>query len=174
MIQATVAAGAEVLAGGRAIDGDGSFYEPTVLLGRTAEAERALEGAFGPVVLVRGFADVDEAVAAANGSEMALAASVWGADRTAAEGVARRVTAGTVGVNEAVTPAASAAAPFGGFKASGHGRTHGAIGLREFAAPQVLFKRRAGGFRPQLVPHGDGRLVAGFLRFYRRLFHPRA
>jgi acyl-CoA reductase-like NAD-dependent aldehyde dehydrogenase len=173
-IRSAVDAGAEVLAGGRAVEGAGFFYEPTVLLGRTVESERALEGAFGPVVMVRGFADAEAAVAAANGSQMALAASVWGADRAAARDVARRVTAGTVGVNEAVTPAASAAAPFGGFKASGHGRTHGAIGLREFVAPQVLFSRRAGGFRPQLFPYGDGRLVAGFLRFYRLLFHPRA
>lgn len=174
LIRSAVEAGAEALAGGRPIEGPGSFYEPTVLLGRTAASERALEGAFGPVVLVRGFASVDEAVAAANSAEMALAASVWGTDRSAARTVARRVTAGTVGVNEAVTPAASAAAPFGGFKASGHGRTHGVIGLREFVAPQVLFERRAGGFRPQLFPYGDGRLVARFLRFYRSLFHPRA
>ncbi|WP_337173892.1 aldehyde dehydrogenase family protein [Paludisphaera sp.] len=173
-IRAAVDAGAEVLAGGRAIEGAGCYYEPTVLLGRTPESERALEGAFGPVVLVRGFENADAAVAAANDADMALAASVWGSDRAAARDVARRVTAGTVGVNEAVTPAASAAAPFGGFKASGHGRTHGAIGLREFVAPQVLFTRRAGGFRPQLFPYGDGRLVAGFLRFYRLLFHPRA
>ncbi len=174
MIRAAVAAGAEVMAGGRPIDGDGSFYEPTVLLARTVESERALEGAFGPVVLVRGVADVDEAVAAADSSRLALAASVWGADRRAARDVARRVTAGMVCVNEAVTPAASAAAPFGGFKASGFGRTHGALGLREFVAPQVLFTRRAGGFRPHLFPYGDGRLVAWFLRFYRSLFHPRA
>ena len=105
---------------------------------------------------------------------MALAASVWGADRSAARAVARRIVAGSVCVNEAVTPTASAAAPFGGFRASGYGRTHGEAGLREFVAPQVLFERRAGGFRPQLFPYGDGRLVARFLRFYRFLFHPRA
>lgn len=174
MIRESVEAGAEVLAGGRAIDGPGSFYSPTILLGRTAEAERVLEGAFGPVAIVRGFPTVDEAVAAANASSMALSGSVWGADRSAARAAARRVEAGMICVNEAVTPTASAAAPFGGFKASGHGRTHGAIGLREFAAPQVLFERRAGGFRPQLFPYGDGRLVARFLRFYRLLFHPRA
>jgi acyl-CoA reductase-like NAD-dependent aldehyde dehydrogenase len=142
-----------------------------VLLARSPAPERALEGAFGPVVLVRGVADVDEAVAAANASEMALAASVWGRDRLAAREVARRITAGTVCVNEAVAPTASAAAPFGGFKASGFGRAHGAMGLREFVAPQVLFERGAGGFRPQLFPYGDGALVDRFLAFYRRAFH---
>jgi acyl-CoA reductase-like NAD-dependent aldehyde dehydrogenase len=174
IIQDTVTAGAEIIAGGRRIDRPGSYYEPTVLQADSPGPEKILEGVFGPVVLVRGVADVEEAVAAANSSRMALAASVWGRDRSAARDVARRVVAGMVCVNEAVTPTASAAAPFGGFKASGFGRTHGLLGLREFVAPQVLFERRAGGFRPQLFPYANAATVDRFLRFYRRLFHPRA
>ncbi|MDG3003140.1 aldehyde dehydrogenase family protein [Paludisphaera mucosa] len=173
-IRATVEAGAEILAGGRPIEGPGCFYAPTLLMARSPEPERVLEGAFGPVLLIRGFADVDRAVEAANASRMALAASVWGADRKAARAVAERIVAGMVCVNEAVTPTASAAAPFGGFKASGFGRTHGLLGLREFVAPQVVFERRAGGFRPQLFPYKPSGVVDGYLEFYRRLFHPRA
>lgn len=173
-IQETVAAGAELVVGGHSIEGEGAFYAPTLLRSNSPEPEQALEGAFGPVLLVRGFADVDSAVTAANASRMALGASVWGRDRRAARAVARRIVAGTVGVNEAVVPTASASAPFGGFKASGFGRTHGVLGLREFVAPQVVFERRAGGFRPQLFPYSNGGMVDRFLRFYRRLFHPRA
>ena len=58
-------------------------------------------------------------------------------------------------VNEAVTPTAHAAAPFGGCKASGYGRTHGVLGLREFATPRVFFDHRPGGFRPQLFPYAS-------------------
>jgi acyl-CoA reductase-like NAD-dependent aldehyde dehydrogenase len=175
MIQAAVDAGAEVVVGGSASDGPGSFYAPTVLSARSAEPERALEGAFGPVVLIRGVADADTAIEAVNAAGMALAASVWGRDRRAARGVARRITAGMVCVNDAVVPTASASAPFGGFKASGYGRTHGELGLREFVAPQVLFDRAAGGFRPQLFPYSNSKAgaVDRFLSFYRWMFHPR-
>ena len=172
MIRATVAAGAEIVVGGEPIDRAGSFYAPTLLRARSVEPQRALEGAFGPVVLIRGVDDAEAAIAAANACGMALAASVWGKDRRRAREVARRIVAGMVCVNEAVTPTASAAAPFGGFKASGYGRTHGEQGLREFVAPQVLFERAAGGFRPQLFPY-SGATVDRFLAFYRWLFHPR-
>lgn len=173
-IQAAVEAGARVVAGGERLDGPGSFHAPTLLEADSPEPERALEGVFGPVLLVRGVGDADEAVAAANSTGMALAASVWGRDRRAARGVAGRIQAGMICVNEAVTPAASAVAPFGGFKASGHGRTHGVAGLREFVAPRVRFERGAGGLRPQLFPYGNGALVGKFLKLYRRIFHPRA
>jgi acyl-CoA reductase-like NAD-dependent aldehyde dehydrogenase len=173
MIQATVKAGARVVAGGASVPGPGFFYAPTVLLAETAEAEDALAGAFGPVILIRGVADAEEAIAAANSSRFALGASVWGKDRKAALAIARRIESGMVSVNEAVTPTAHAGAPFGGWKASGFGRTHGAIGLREFAQPQAVFERRAGGFRPQLFPYTGAPMVERMLSVYCRLFHPR-
>lgn len=172
-IQQAVAAGARIEAGGRSIEGNGYFYTPTLLSADSPEPERTLEGVFGPVVLIRGVATIDEAVAAANASDMALAASVWGRDGSRARAVARRITAGSVSVNDAVMATGAAAAPFGGFKASGFGRTHGVVGLREFVAPQVLFERRTGGYRPHLFPYG-ATFVGRFLSIYRRLFHPHA
>ena len=105
------------------------------------------------MVLVRGVASAEAAVDAANASPFGLAASVWGRDLRAARAVARRLEAGMVAVNEAVTTAGHAAAPFGGVKASGFGRTKGALGLREFTQPQTLHVRRPGGFRPHLFPY---------------------
>jgi acyl-CoA reductase-like NAD-dependent aldehyde dehydrogenase len=172
MVLAAVEAGARVLAGGAPLPGLGWFYAPTVLSADSAEAEAALAGAFGPVVLVRGFADPDAAVAAANASPYGLAASVWGRDLRATGDLARRLDAGAVAVNDAVTPTAHASAPFGGTKASGFGRTKGIFGLREFAQPQVLHARKPGGFRPQLFPYSA--LLERFLAVYRRLFHPHA
>jgi acyl-CoA reductase-like NAD-dependent aldehyde dehydrogenase len=173
-IKQAVDAGARVLTGGTSLAGAGYYYTPTVLEATTSEPEEALGGAFGPVILVRGVQDVDEAVSAANDSRYALGASVWGRRRGAAKGVARRLQAGMVSVNEAVTPTAHAAAPFGGCKASGYGRTHGTLGLREFTCPHVLFERRPGGFRPQLFPYSRASSVGKFLSFYCRMFHPRA
>ena len=174
-IRAAVDAGAEVLAGGAPRPGPGSFYAPTVLLAtdRAAAdaAEARLAGCFGPVVLVRGAADDDDAAHLANATEFGLAASVWGRDRRRAAALAGRLEAGSVAINEAVTPSAHAAAPFGGCKASGFGRVRGALGLRELATPRVVHARRPGGFRPHLFPYSPRMLT--IMGLYRRFFHPR-
>lgn len=170
-IQAALAAGPRLLTGGAPRAGPGWFYPPTVLLADSPGAEAALAGCFGPVVVVRGVRDTDEAVAAANAGRFGLSAGVWGRDRRAAEQVAARLQAGVVGVNDAVTFGGHAGAPFGGVKASGYGRVHGALGLREFTQPQVLFTRSAGGLRPQLFPYSprfESLLAAYRWVFYRR------
>jgi acyl-CoA reductase-like NAD-dependent aldehyde dehydrogenase len=172
-IQRTIDAGAVRLAGGTLLPGPGWFYPPTVLLADSPEPESVLAGAFGPVVLVRGVASAEAAVAAANASAFGLAASVWGRDLRAARAVARQLEAGMVAVNEAVTPTAHAAAPFGGIKASGFGRTKGTFGLAEFTTPQTLHVRRPGGFRPQLFPYSSTGRLERLLSLYRRVFHGR-
>ncbi|MBY0396052.1 MAG: aldehyde dehydrogenase family protein, partial [Thermoleophilia bacterium] len=169
-VRAAIEAGAEVLAGGSPHPGPGAFYPPTVLLARDAAPEAALAGCFGPVILIRGVPDAEAALAAANASDYGLAASVWSKDVRAARALASRIVAGMVSVNEAVSPAMHAAAPFGGTKASGFGRTHGALGLREFTQPQLVYSRSPGGFRPQIYPYGK-LPVARVLQSYRRLFH---
>jgi acyl-CoA reductase-like NAD-dependent aldehyde dehydrogenase len=170
-VRAAVDAGAAVVAGGEPRSGPGWFYPPTVLTASDALPESALAGVFGPVVIVRDVPDIEAAIAAANASPYGLAASVWSRDTRVARAVADRLEAGMVTINEAVTPTMHASAPFGGTKASGFGRTHGALGLREFTQPQVVYARRAGGVRPQLFPY-DKLPVDALLRLYRRLFHP--
>jgi acyl-CoA reductase-like NAD-dependent aldehyde dehydrogenase len=171
MIEEAITRGASVLAGGQSIGEAGSFYAPTVLWADSPRAEDALAGAFGPVVIVRGVDTADEAVRAANRADFALAASVWGRDRGAAVRIGRRIVAGTVAINDAVTPTAHAGAPFGGARASGYGRTKGVLGLREFAQPQAVFGRSTGGFRPQLFPYPAIRWLGTFFSVYRSLFH---
>ena len=168
-IRSAVAAGGRLLAGGRAIDGPGWFYRPTVIAADGPEPELALEGTFGPVVVVRGVPNIDAAVRAANGSTFALSASVWGRDRARARRVARALDAGTVAINDAVTPAAHAGVPFGGSKGSGFGRTKGAQGLLEFVQSHTLHERGPGGFRPWLFPYSA--LLERAMAGYRQVFH---
>ena len=80
-----MAAGAEVAAGGDPIAGPGAFYRPTVLRAHDENAIRKLAGVFGPVVIVRGVARDEEAIAAANSGPFGLAASVWAATAAALE-----------------------------------------------------------------------------------------
>ncbi|WP_435018351.1 aldehyde dehydrogenase family protein [Tundrisphaera sp. TA3] len=170
MIERAVAAGGRILVGGRPAEGPGWFYPPTVLLASDGGPEAALAGCFGPVVVVRGVPDDEAAVSAVNASPYGLSASVWGRDRGRADRIARRLEAGMVSINDAVTYSAHAAAPFGGLKASGFGRVGGVAGLRGLAQPQVIHARSPGGFRPQLFPYSDR--LAGLMTLYRRWFHP--
>jgi acyl-CoA reductase-like NAD-dependent aldehyde dehydrogenase len=171
MVRSAVDAGAVVLAGGAPLAGPGSFYLPTVLRADSAEPEDVLAGCFGPVVVVRGVEDARAAVAAANRGHFALAASVWGRDPAATRALAGQLQAGMITINDAVTPSAHASAPFGGARASGFGRTKGAIGLREFAQAQVITHRRASGFRPQLFPYTAAASLERLFTIYRRFFH---
>jgi succinate-semialdehyde dehydrogenase/glutarate-semialdehyde dehydrogenase len=89
------------------------------------------EETFGPVLPIAAFADDAEAVRLANDSNYGLAASVWTRNRARGERLARRIDAGTVMVNDAVSCFSISEAPHGGVKASGIGRTHGRWGLEE-------------------------------------------
>jgi succinate-semialdehyde dehydrogenase/glutarate-semialdehyde dehydrogenase len=126
----SVAAGARVLVGGHKLERTGNFYAPTVLADVPRGAPAFAEELFGPVATLLRARDLGEALALANATPFGLAASVWTRDRVAAERCARELDVGTVFINDMV--ASDTRFPFGGVKASGHGRELGPWGLREF------------------------------------------
>jgi succinate-semialdehyde dehydrogenase / glutarate-semialdehyde dehydrogenase len=138
------AKGAEVLAGGHALPELGPlFYAPTVLAGVTEDMEVAREETFGPVVSLYTVATDDEAIARANDSVYGLNASVWSRNNRRAEGVAARIEAGTVNINDSYGAAwASVDAPMGGFKDSGLGRRHGREGILKYTEVQTIARQR--------------------------------
>lgn len=124
--------GARVLTGGKRLSDLGpNFYAPTVLTDVTHEMRIMKEETFGPVLPIMAFNTDEEAVALANDSEFGLAASIWTRDTRRGEALARRVNAGTVQINDAVSCFGISEAPHGGVKSSGIGRTHGRFGLEE-------------------------------------------
>jgi succinate-semialdehyde dehydrogenase / glutarate-semialdehyde dehydrogenase len=129
-VEAALAAGARLLCGGSALDGDGFFYAPTVLGEVTAGMSVYDQEVFGPVAAIITVADADEAVRVANDTPFGLGASVWSADLDAAVAVGRRITSGACFINAVV--ASDARMPFGGTKRSGYGRELAAPGIREF------------------------------------------
>jgi succinate-semialdehyde dehydrogenase / glutarate-semialdehyde dehydrogenase len=122
--------GARALVGGHARDGAGYFYDPTVLTDVPAGAELLREEIFGPVAPVRGFADEDEAIAAANDTEFGLVAYVYTSNLKRALRVVERLETGMVGLNQGMV--SNPAAPFGGIKQSGFGREGGPEGIEEY------------------------------------------
>jgi len=96
------------------------------------------EETFGPVVGVMKVKDMDEAVTLANDSNLGLTGSVWSHDSSRADALARRIQAGAVTINDHLMSHGLAETPWGGFKQSSLGRTHGAIGFDEMTQPQVI------------------------------------
>ena len=115
--------GAEVVTGGSVPEGDGAFYPPTVLAGVNQEMTVAQEEIFGPVVTISPFADEKDAIRQANAVRYGLMATVWTGDPARGHRLARRIKAGTVGINMPFT--AFPGIPFGGYKQSGFGRELG-------------------------------------------------
>jgi succinate-semialdehyde dehydrogenase/glutarate-semialdehyde dehydrogenase len=122
--------GAQAILGGTARDGQGYFFEPTVLAGVPDDARLLKEEIFGPVAPVASFSDEDEAIAAANDTEFGLVAYVYTRDIKRAFRVVEKLETGMVGLNQGLV--SNPAAPFGGVKQSGFGREGGREGIAEY------------------------------------------
>jgi aminobutyraldehyde dehydrogenase len=117
--------------GGEALEGDGYFVAPTVLVDVPEGAECAREEIFGPVITVETFSDEDEAIRRANDGPHGLSASVWTNDARRSHDLAARVDAGTVWVNCHLVLANEV--PWGGFKGSGYGRDLSLYALDDYS-----------------------------------------
>jgi acyl-CoA reductase-like NAD-dependent aldehyde dehydrogenase len=141
LVDDALRAGAKPAAGGRAPEGQGYFYEPTILAGAADGMRVVDEEQFGPVLPVIPYDDVDQAVAHANASTFGLGGSVWGSELDHASEVARRLQCGTAWVNTHM--ALSPSLPFGGWKWSGIGLENGPWGLHSFTDVQVIHQTHA-------------------------------
>jgi succinate-semialdehyde dehydrogenase/glutarate-semialdehyde dehydrogenase/succinyl-CoA reductase len=122
--------GAEILLGGSKIDGNGYFYQPTILTNVKPNMRIAKEETFGPVAPITIVENESEAVRLANNTEFGLGASIWTKDLEKAEKMSRRIESGIVSVNNVVI--SDPRIPFGGIKHSGFGRELSRYGILEF------------------------------------------
>jgi succinate-semialdehyde dehydrogenase/glutarate-semialdehyde dehydrogenase len=136
LVQDAIGRGATAVVGGQARDGAGYFYNPTVLTDVPADATLLSEEIFGPVAPLTGFADEDEAIAAANNTEYGLVAYVYTNDLKRALRVCERLETGMIGLNQGIV--SNAQAPFGGVKASGFGREGGYEGIEEYLSTKYV------------------------------------
>jgi phenylacetaldehyde dehydrogenase len=129
--------GVEVITGGHRLDRSGYFVHPTVLTNVSPTSRLFQEEIFGPVVTILPFDDEDEAVALANDSTYGLAATCWTKDLGRAHRIAKRLKAGTVGLNCQMQFDHSV--PFGGYKQSGWGYESGKAGLDAYLQTKIVW-----------------------------------
>ena len=130
LVDKSVEMGARVLTGGKRLSGPGNFYPPTVLANIPYDSPAYGEEIFGPVACVFRVKGLNEAIRVANDTRFGLGASAWTNDPAERERLINELDAGMVFVNGMV--ASDPRIPFGGVKASGHGRELGPYGIREF------------------------------------------
>jgi succinate-semialdehyde dehydrogenase/glutarate-semialdehyde dehydrogenase len=136
-VQKTVKAGAKLLTGGHPLKGKGNYYAPTVLTNIPKDSPAYGEEFFGPVASIFRVKDQDEAIRIANDVRFGLGASAWTNDDKERERFINELEAGMVFINKMV--ASDPRIPFGGVKASGHGRELGAVGIREFVNAKTVW-----------------------------------
>ncbi|MEI3856314.1 MULTISPECIES: aldehyde dehydrogenase [unclassified Ensifer] len=139
VVAASVSAGAKVIAGGQAGEGQGFYYQPTILDCDGVNSPSVETELFGPVLSVVSFSNEDEAVRLANGTRYGLASGVFTQNLTRAHRMVKRLRAGIVWINtyRAVSPIA----PFGGYGQSGHGREGGLAAALDYTRTKTVWLR---------------------------------
>jgi succinate-semialdehyde dehydrogenase/glutarate-semialdehyde dehydrogenase len=130
LVDDAVTRGATLLVGGSAVDGAGTFFEPTVVSGVQPGSDILREEIFGPVLSIIPFTDEADAVAKANDTEYGLVGYVYTNNLARGQRLIESLQTGMMGLNVGVV--SNAAAPFGGVKQSGLGREGGTEGINEY------------------------------------------
>ncbi|WP_329276911.1 aldehyde dehydrogenase family protein [Streptomyces sp. NBC_00691] len=122
---------------GKAPEGPGFWFPPTVLTGISEDAPCAVEEVFGPVAVVLPFEDEADAIRLANATEYGLSGSIWTRDVGRALRASRAVRAGNLSVNS--HSSVRYWTPFGGYQQSGLGRELGPDALTAFTETKNVF-----------------------------------
>lgn len=142
-VEDAVQKGARVLTGGSRLEGQGTYFSPTVLTDVDHTMDCVREETFGPILPIVRIRSDDEAVQMANDSDYGLAGSVWTRNRARGYSVASKMQTGGVSINNVLAGVFQLPMPFGGWKNSGLGARHGgAAGLRKYCRPQSIVAER--------------------------------
>jgi acyl-CoA reductase-like NAD-dependent aldehyde dehydrogenase len=137
LLEDAKASGLKLLVGREVPQGRG-YFVPVVIVDNPPEDSRVVaEEAFGPILPMVKFHDVEEVIARANNSPYGLAGAVWSSDVDAAVEIAKRLDTGTVWINQNLSLVPGT--PFAGRKQSGLGVENGTAGLLEFTQPKALY-----------------------------------
>ena len=136
LVADAVAHGGKVRAGGKRIGNVGNFFEPTVLTDVPLSARAMNEEPFGPLALMRPYADLDEAIAEANRLDYGLAAYAFTRSSSIADRIAAQVETGMMTIN--ANGLAFPEIPYGGVKDSGYGSEGGSEAMDAFLVTKFV------------------------------------
>ena len=170
-LEDALAKGAVIFARSHRPEGNGTGHIlPAYILTEVNHNMRVMrEETFGPVLGVMKVKNMHQAVALANDSDFGLSGSIWSKNRTRARKLARQIQAGMVMINDHLMGQGLSEIPWGGFKASGIGRTHGSMGFDEMTQPQVIVDDLMPFVRQNMWWHPHGKKIyrglAGAIQF---------
>ncbi len=117
---------------------ENNFFPPTVLTDVNHDMAVMREETFGPLVGIMKVKNMEEGIRLANDSQLGLTGSVWSKNRKKASKLASKIEAGVVTINDHLMSHGMPETPWGGFKQSGIGHTHGKVGFNEMTRPRVV------------------------------------
>lgn len=135
-VKRAVEGGAEILLGGKRVEGEGAYMQATILTNMKQGNPLFYEEFFGPVALFFKVKNEEEAIALANDSPYGLGGSVFTKDIERGKKVADQIDTGMVFINHPTWTQADL--PFGGTKSSGYGREMAELGLNEFVNKKLI------------------------------------
>lgn len=136
LVEDAKANGAEILLGGKPMEGPGYFYLPTLLCNVDQNSRIVKEEQFGPALPIMSFDTIEGAIAMANADENGLGGSVWTNDKSKGLEIAKQFESGSVWLN--AHGMLDPNVPFGGVKNSGFGVEFGEEGLLEYTTIQAI------------------------------------
>jgi coniferyl-aldehyde dehydrogenase len=132
---------------------------PTLIIDPGDDLKVMQEEIFGPILPVKGYSSLDEAVGYVNDHPRPLGLYYFGTDAAEREAVLTRTTSGGVTVNDVVFHVAQEDLPFGGIGPSGMGSYHGLDGFREFSHRKAVYSQlraELGALKAMRPPYGEG------------------
>lgn len=153
-----------------------NIFPPTILINVNHDMKLMKDETFGPVVGVMKFKTIEEAVEFANDSYLGLTASIWTRNKKLAFRIAHQIEAGVITINDHLMSHGLAETPWGGFKMSGIGKTHGKMGFEEMVQHKVVvndilsFAKKDLWWHPFNKKMYEGLKSAMFALYEKRLF----
>ena len=138
-LEDALAKGATIRAQSQPVGEQQGFFHPATLLTDVTDDMLTMQDeTFGPLIAVMRVHDTEEAIARANDSHLALTSSVWTGNNKRGQAIAERLQTGVTTINDHLYTHGLSQAPWGGWKHSGIGRTHGPEGLLEMTNIKVI------------------------------------
>ena len=131
--------GATLLCGGKKVEKEGNYFEPTVIINVKNDMDLMQEESFGPIIGIMKVSSDEEAIQLMNDTKYGLTASVYSKSQERANNILSQINSGTGYWN--CCDRVSAALPWSGRKHSGFGATLSHAGIRAFTKPKAFHLR---------------------------------